>query len=74
MKTKITRAGSIKLAIVIALMCATWAGSAIAQKPRAAEELLSAVDGSYVAPTADAEASHPTGLKTRSTSLPLGKS
>ena len=32
MKTKITRAGSIKLAIVIAVVCATWAGSAIAQK------------------------------------------
>jgi len=32
MKTKITRAGSIKLAIVIALVCVTWAGSAIAQK------------------------------------------
>lgn len=32
MKTKMTRAGSVKLAIVIALMCVTWAGSAIAQK------------------------------------------
>jgi uncharacterized protein (TIGR02246 family) len=31
MKTKITRAGSIKLAIVIVVACATWAGSAIAQ-------------------------------------------
>ena len=32
MKTKITRAGSIKLAIVIAVVCTTWAGSAMAQK------------------------------------------
>ena len=32
MKTKITRAGSIELAVVIAVVCVTWAGSAIAQK------------------------------------------
>ena len=32
MKTKITRAGSLILAIVIAVVCVTWAGSAIAQK------------------------------------------
>ncbi len=32
MKTKISRVGSIKLAIVIAVVCVTWAGSAIAQK------------------------------------------
>ena len=32
MKTKVTRAGSVKLAIIIAVVCVTWAGSAIAQK------------------------------------------
>jgi uncharacterized protein (TIGR02246 family) len=32
MKTKTTTAGSLKLAIVIALVCVTWAGSAIAKK------------------------------------------
>lgn len=32
MKTKRRRAGSIKLAIVIAVVCVTWAGSAIAQQ------------------------------------------
>src|SRR5271157_6234332 len=32
MKTKMTRAGSIRLAIVIAVVCVTWAGSATAQK------------------------------------------
>ncbi len=32
MKTKMTGAGSVKLAIVIAVVCVTWAGSAIAQK------------------------------------------
>jgi uncharacterized protein (TIGR02246 family) len=32
MNTKIRRAGSIELAIVIAVVCVTWAGSAIAQK------------------------------------------
>jgi uncharacterized protein (TIGR02246 family) len=32
MKTKISMVGSIKLAIVIAVVCVTWAGSAIAQK------------------------------------------
>ncbi len=32
MKTKRTSAGSIKLAIVIAVVCLAWAGSAIAQK------------------------------------------
>jgi hypothetical protein len=33
MKTKMIGAGSVKLAIVIALVCVTWAGSAIAQRP-----------------------------------------
>ena len=32
MKTRTTRAGSIELAIVIAVVCVTWAGLAIAQK------------------------------------------
>ncbi len=32
MKTKMIGTGSVKLAIVIALVCVTWAGSAIAQK------------------------------------------
>ena len=32
MKTKISMVGSIKLAIVIAVVCVAWAGSAIAQK------------------------------------------
>ncbi len=32
MKSKMTRAGSVKLAIVFAVVCVTWAGSAIAQK------------------------------------------
>jgi uncharacterized protein (TIGR02246 family) len=32
MKTRTTSSGSIKLAIVIAVVCVTWAGSAIAQK------------------------------------------
>ena len=32
MKTNTTRAGSVKLAIVIAVLCATWAGPAIAQE------------------------------------------
>ena len=32
MKTTRTTAGSIRLAIVIAVVCLTWAGSAIAQK------------------------------------------
>ena len=45
MKTKMTRAGSIKLAIVIAVVCVTWAGPAssdaqVAGAPRAAVQAV----------------------------------